>query len=127
MIVVTCAIIENDGRILVTQRSEKMDLPLKWEFPGGKIEEGETIEECLVREIFEELNIHITVGLPLQPNTHLYSNGKEIYLLPFVCEYLSGSILLTEHADFKWLKKEELSSLDWAEADIAIVQAYINQ
>jgi 8-oxo-dGTP diphosphatase len=127
MIVVTCAIVENDGRILVTQRSEKMDLPLKWEFPGGKIEEGETIEECLVREIFEELNIQVKILLPLQPNTHLYPNGKEIYLLPFVCEYLSGSILLTEHADFKWLKKEELSSLDWAEADIPIVQAYINK
>jgi 8-oxo-dGTP diphosphatase len=127
MIVVTCAIIENGGRILVTQRSEKMDLPLKWEFPGGKIEEGETIEECLVREIFEELNIQIKILLPLQPNVHLYPNGKEIYLLPFACEYISGSILLTEHADFKWLKKEELSSLDWAEADIPIVQAYINQ
>lgn len=126
MIPVTCAIIEKSGLVLVTQRSAKMALPLKWEFPGGKVEAGENAEDCLLREINEELNIHIKIIRPLKPNRHLYPSGKEIYLIPFVCTYKGGSLLLTEHAAFKWVQKDELSALDWAEADIPIVQAYIN-
>jgi 8-oxo-dGTP diphosphatase len=59
---VTCAIIEFAGKVLVVQRSKKMNLPLKWEFPGGKIEEGELEEECIVREIKEELNLDIEIS-----------------------------------------------------------------
>jgi 8-oxo-dGTP diphosphatase len=126
MILVTCAIIEKAGLVLVTQRSEKMALALKWEFPGGKLEDGESHEACLLREIMEELNIQIKIVEPLKPNTHHYPNGKEIQLVPFICEYMSGDLQLAEHADYKWLKKEALLGLDWAEADIPIVQAYIN-
>ena len=126
MILVTCAIIEKAGLVLVTQRSEKMALALKWEFPGGKVEQGESQEVCLLREIKEELNIHIKIVKPLKPNTHHYPNGKEIHLVPFICEYISGHLQLAEHADYKWLKKEALLGLDWAEADIPIVQEYIN-
>jgi 8-oxo-dGTP diphosphatase len=127
MILVTCAIIEKAGLVLVTQRSEKMALALKWEFPGGKVEDGESEEACLLREIKEELNIQIKLGKPLKPNTHHYPNGKEIQLVPFVCEYMSGDLQLAEHADYKWLKKEALLGLDWAEADIPIVEEYINK
>ena len=126
MILVTCAIIEKAGLVLVTQRSEKMALALKWEFPGGKLEDGESHEACLLREIMEELNVQIKIVEPLKPNTHHYPNGKEIQLVPFICEYMSGDLQLAEHADYKWLKKEALLGLDWAEADIPIVQAYIN-
>lgn len=126
MIEVTCAIIEHNNKVLVTQRSEKMALPLKWEFPGGKIEKGETAEACLNREILEELHINIKITKQLNTNTHQYSETKTIKLIPFICELIDGEIKLTEHANFLWLSKIELSNLDWAEADVPILNEYLN-
>ena len=126
MIEVTCAIIEHNNKVLVTQRSEMMALPLKWEFPGGKIEKGETAEACLVREILEELHINIRITKQLNTNTHQYSETKTIKLIPFICELIDGEIKLTEHANFLWLSKSELSNLDWAEADVPILNEYLN-
>ncbi len=123
---VTCAIIEHNNKVLVTQRSEKMALPLNWEFPGGKIEKGETAEDCLIREILEELNINIKITKQLNSNTHQYSEDKVIKLIPFICELTGGEIKLTEHANFLWLSKSELIKLDWAEADIPILNEYLN-
>ncbi len=125
MIEVTCAIIEDNNKVLVTQRSEKMVLPLKWEFPGGKIEKGETAEACMIREIREELHINIKITKQLNTNTHQYSETKTIKLIPFICELISGEIKLTEHASFLWLSKNELVTLDWAEADIPILNEYL--
>ena len=127
MIEVTCAIIEHNNKVLVTQRSEKMALPLKWEFPGGKIEKGETPEACLIREILEELHINIKITKQLNSNTHQYSETKTIKLIPFICELTGGEIRLTEHANFLWLNKSELINLDWAEADIPILNEYLNK
>ena len=126
MIEVTCAIIEHKNKILVTQRSEKMALPLKWEFPGGKIEKGETAEACLIREILEELQIDIKITKQLNSNTHQYSEDKVIKLIPFICVLTGGEIKLTQHANFLWLSKSELVNLDWAEADIPILNEYLN-
>jgi 8-oxo-dGTP diphosphatase len=126
MIEVTCAIIEHNNKVLVTQRGEKMALPLKWEFPGGKIEKGETAEACLNREILEELHINIKITKQLNSNTHQYSKTKTIKLIPFICELIGGEIKLTEHANFLWLSKSELVNLDWAEADIPILNVYLN-
>jgi 8-oxo-dGTP diphosphatase len=126
MIEVTCSIIEHNNKILVTQRSEKMALPLKWEFPGGKIEKDETAEACLIREILEELHINIKITRQLNSNTHQYSETKIIKLIPFICELVSGDIKLTEHANFLWLSKNELVNLDWAEADVPILNKYLN-
>jgi 8-oxo-dGTP diphosphatase len=126
MIEVTCSIIEHNNKILVTQRSEIMALPLKWEFPGGKIEKDETAEDCLIREILEELNINIKITKQLNSNTHQYSETKIIKLIPFVCELVCGEIKLTEHANFLWLSKNELINLDWAEADVPILNEYLN-
>lgn len=123
---VTCAIIEHNNKVLVTQRSEKMALPLKWEFPGGKIEKDETAEECLIREILEELNINIKITKQLNSNIHQYSEEKVIKLIPFICKFISGEIKLIEHANFLWLSKNELYNLDWAEADIPILNEYLN-
>jgi mutator protein MutT len=69
---VTRAIIERDGFVLAAQRSAMMSLPLKWEFPGGKIDQGESPEECLRREIAEEMNIQVEIGCSLPPSTHKY-------------------------------------------------------
>ena len=125
MIEVTCAIIEHNNKVLVTQRSEKMALPFKWEFPGGKVEIDETAEACLIREILEELHVNIKITKQLNSNTHKYSETKIIKLIPFICELVSGEIKLTEHASFLWLSKNELVTLDWAEADIPILNEYL--
>jgi 8-oxo-dGTP diphosphatase len=125
MINVTCAIIIKDDKILVTQRSEKMKLPLKWEFPGGKLESNETEVECIKREIKEELNIEIVVLKALQNRIFDYIDFK-INLIPFVVCYTSGEIKLTEHKQFKLFNKAELLNLDWAEADLSIVNELLN-
>ena len=86
MLEVTCAIIVNPhNQVLVTQRSAKMKLPLKIEFPGGKIEPGETASECLMREIKEELNLTILPLFEMPPNIHQYPDFT-IKLIPFVCK-----------------------------------------
>jgi 8-oxo-dGTP diphosphatase len=124
MIKVTCAIIEHENKTLVVQRSESMKLPLKWEFPGGKIEDNETEEASIKREIREELNIEIELISRLTPVTFKYPNFV-INLIPFIATYLKGEIMLFEHKNYKWLLKEELLNLDWAEADIPIVEEFL--
>lgn len=118
---VTCAIILFDNKILVTQRSEKMKLPLKWEFPGGKLEEDETEVDCIVREIREEINIEIEIVEKLTNSLFDYGNFK-VNLIPFIANYKEGEIKLLEHKDYKLLYKVELLNLDWAEADLPIVE-----
>lgn len=126
MINVTCAIIVDDANsVLVTQRSASMKLPLKIEFPGGKIEEGETPSECLVREIKEELNLDIKVLFEMPANIHHYIEFS-INLIPFVCKVIGGSIELREHASYQWLNSSELLDQDWAEADVPIVENYLS-
>lgn len=127
MLQVTCAIIENNGKILCAQRSEKMELPLKWEFPGGKIEANESIEACLKREIREELGIEIDILEQLPSFKHRYSVNLSVELFPFRCKALRKEIHLTEHKQIKWLSLEELKDLDWAEADVPIVHHYIQK
>ena len=124
MIDVTCAIILKENKILVTQRSEKMNLPLKWEFPGGKIENNETAENCLLREIKEELNIEIEILDKLEPKSFDYESFS-INLIPFLAKYVAGEITLTEHKEFKWLYTEELRNLDWASADIPVLEEFL--
>jgi 8-oxo-dGTP diphosphatase len=121
MIDVTCAIIIQSNKILVTQRSEKMKLPLKWEFPGGKLEENESEIDCIKREIKEELNIEIEVLKKLSNSIHDYGNFK-INLIPYLSNYVSGEIILLEHKNYKLLDKSELLNIDWAEADLPIVE-----
>jgi 8-oxo-dGTP diphosphatase len=121
----SCAIIEMEGEILCAQRSETMKLPLKWEFPGGKKEKNESYKECLKREIKEELDLEIEIVERLPSFTYRFSNKERIKLIPFRCKALSRDINLTEHQEIKWLGKGQLKKLDWAEADIPIVNYYI--
>ena len=125
MINVTCAIIYFGSKILATQRSENMKLPLKWEFPGGKLELGENEESCIQREIKEELNIEIEIIQKLTNNIHDYGE-YQVNLIPFITRHISGEILLKEHKDYKLLDPAELINLDWAEADIPILEEFIN-
>ncbi len=121
---VTCAIIELDDKVLVVQRSEQMKMPLKWEFPGGKIEPNETEEECIQREIKEEINIEIEIIDKLNPSIFHYPTIS-IELIPFIAKHTGGKIKLKEHSEFRLLEKEELSNLDWAEADIPVLNEYL--
>jgi len=121
---VTCAIINIDKKILAVQRSAAMKLPLKWEFAGGKIEVGETEIDCIKREIFEELNIKINVIKRLTPVIHQYPKIK-IELIPFIAKYVSGELILKEHSNFILGNKDELTKLDWADADLPILKEYL--
>jgi 8-oxo-dGTP diphosphatase len=126
MIDVACAIIVNaDGQVLVTQRSAVMKLPLKMEFPGGKVEKGESPSACLIREIKEELNLDIKVIIEMPANEHIYPDFK-IRLIPFVCEITGGVITLKEHAGYYWFDTKELSHLDWAAADVPVMKNYVS-
>ncbi|MDJ1496823.1 (deoxy)nucleoside triphosphate pyrophosphohydrolase [Cytophagaceae bacterium DM2B3-1] len=125
MIQVTCAIIVKDEKVLVAQRSELMKQPLKWEFPGGKVEANESAEACLIREIQEELSLHIEIQSSLPAHTYDYGTFQ-INLIPFVAKPLSEQIVLKEHATYAWLNRDELLTLDWAPADIAIVHDFLH-
>lgn len=118
---VVCAIIIYDEKILAVQRGPQMSLPLKWEFPGGKIEKNETEEACIKREVKEELNIEILLLKKLTTSFFEYPNIS-VELIPFVAQYLSGELVLKEHQNYRLLSLSELNNLDWAEADLPIVK-----
>lgn len=121
---VSCAVIEHEGKVLAAQRSATLSLPLKWEFPGGKLEEDETEEEALIREILEELNVEVEIGVRL-PLSIRDDGWREIQLVPFVCQLLTFDIQLIDHEEIRWLAPDEMYDLDWAEADYAIIKNYL--
>lgn len=121
---VSCAIIERDGLVLAARRSATMNLPLKWEFPGGKIDPGESPEECLVRELHEELRICVQVERQLPVSTHHYPSVT-VTLHPFICTTTVRQTDPQEHDTVAWFTPEELRSLDWAAADLPVLSAYL--
>lgn len=122
--VVGAAIINEKGEVLCAQRGYG-SLIGKWEFPGGKIEAGETPEQALIREIKEELNIEIEVRELIDENYCEYSD-RNINLKVYKCKYISGEIKDTEHQALRKIKPDELENLDWAEADKPIVETYLD-
>lgn len=125
MIDVTCAIIRNDeNEVLVVQRGEKSDHPFRWEFPGGKTHKGESHEECIIREISEELSIDIVICSSLEFVEHDYGH-KQIRLIPFVCDTLDELPILSEHIAFRWIPTVELTGVDLCEADIVVAEKYL--
>jgi 8-oxo-dGTP diphosphatase len=123
--VVVCALIERAGRVLVAQRPEGKAQARLWEFPGGKIEPDETPAAALVREIREELQVEIMVGARLPDAVHDY--GKfTITLVPFRASLRDGvEPQAAEHEALRWCAPEELCALDWAPADVPIVEHYL--
>ena len=116
---VVAAIIQKENNILATKRGYGEFINM-WEFPGGKIESGETKEQALVREIKEELNIEISVDKFAIDIEYQYPNFY-LFMSCFMCSIKEGSIELLEHNDGKWITKEELNTLNWLPADIDAV------
>lgn len=112
---------ENDEPIIFATQRGYGDMKGGWEFPGGKIEPGETPQEALRREIMEELETEIIVGELIQTIEYDYPNFH-LSMDCFWCEIESGSLELKEHEDAKWLTKNELDSVDWLPADISVVE-----
>ena len=111
---------DNNPIIFATQRGYG-DLKGGWEFPGGKIEVGETPQQALKREIFEELETEISVGELIDTIEYDYPKFH-LSMDCFWAKIISGKLTLTEHNDAKWLTKEELNSVDWLPADITLIE-----
>lgn len=123
---VVCAIIENyKGEIFCCKRGPGRALANLWEFPGGKVEQNETHEETIVREIKEELKTIVEPIEYIGKNYHEYIDIEKpfsITLYAYRCKLIDGNLELTEHIDKKWVKKEELDKMEFAEADISLIK-----
>ena len=119
MTTVTCAIIDNEGKILIARRAKGQKLAGKWEFLGGKVEDGESPEVCLKRELVEEFGIQVEVGEFICSNKHHYDHIS-IELMAFRTKHISGEFMLSDHDTIEWVAPEELLNYDLAEADIPI-------
>ena len=117
---VVAAIIKNEDKIFSTQRGYGEFKGL-WEFPGGKMEEGETPQQALIREIKEELEIEIEVGELIDTVEYDYPQFH-LTMYCFICLILSGDMVLKEHEDSKWLTKDTLDTVDWLPADLALIE-----
>ncbi|MDL9978093.1 (deoxy)nucleoside triphosphate pyrophosphohydrolase [Microbacterium candidum] len=111
------AVIVRDGRILAARRGPGMSVPGVWEFPGGKIEPGETPEEALRRELVEELGCTVQVGDRVTSTDH-----GHVTLTTYYCRLVEGMPHPFEHSELRWLAPDALADLDWAPADIPAVQ-----
>jgi 8-oxo-dGTP diphosphatase len=120
-IIVTAAIIKDNGRYLIAQRKKDSHLGLKWEFPGGKLEVAEDPEKCLAREIKEELDITIEVIDIFEVVSHSYEQ-KNILLLCYMCKLMKGTPKSVDCNDFKWVALSEMPKFDFAEADRPVVE-----
>ena len=118
---VAAGLIMCNGLLLIAQRKHGKRLEYKWEFPGGKLEEGETLEECLTREMMEEMQLKITVGKHFMDSSYDYDFGTIIlHAYWATCENQNVPVVL-EHEQYKWVKPEDLSNYDFAPADKPII------
>ena len=118
---VVAALIVKDGKILVCQRTKHQTMPLKWEFPGGKIEEGEQPRDALHRELDEELGIDATIGKEIARIRHEYRSVNSVELRFYVVHEFRGELENRIFRDMKWAERAELPSFDFLEADLKLV------
>lgn len=120
---VTAAIIVKEGNVFAARRKQGVHLAGYWEFPGGKLEQGETPEQCLARELQEEFRITACVGSFVAESVYDYGS-KVVRLLAYQVEHKSGDFQLIDHDELRWLAPDELNSVEWAPADIPLVEQY---
>ena len=116
MINVVAAIIKKNNKYLIAQRNRNKHMGLKWEFPGGKVDNNETFEEALAREIKEELSIDINIHKKFTEEK--YKDTKiDVILHYYLCSEKSGTLKLNEHENIAWVEKKEFNNYDFAEGD----------
>ena len=120
-VAVVGAVIVRDDKVLCAQRGPSGALAGKWEFPGGKVEAGETPRDALAREIREELGCGVVVGAEVATTTHEYDFAV-VTLTTFYCELSAGEPAQSEHASILWLEPASAAKLDWAPADVPAVR-----
>lgn len=127
ILVVACALVDADGRVLIAQRPEGKQLAGLWEFPGGKVEQGETPEQAVVRELAEELGIETKVAClaPLTFASHSYENFHLLMPL-FVCRRFWGTPVAKEHQALKWVRPRQMRDYPMPEADIPLISHLID-
>jgi 8-oxo-dGTP diphosphatase len=121
LIEVSAALIFRDGKLLITQRHARSHLGGLWEFPGGKREAGETFEQCLVREIREELGVEIFIGELFEEISHAYPE-KSVRLKFFICKLLRGEPQPLDCAAVKWIAHDELNTHEFPAADARLLE-----
>jgi len=119
---VVAALIMRDGKLLVCQRTRHQTMPLKWEFPGGKIEEGEQPRDALRRELDEELGIQATIGDELARIQHEYPNGGKVELRFLIVHDYNGELENRIFKDIQWAEPKDLPMFDFLEADLTLVK-----
>jgi 8-oxo-dGTP diphosphatase len=119
---VVAALILRDDKVLVCQRTRHQTMPLKWEFPGGKIESGEQPRDALRRELDEELGIDATIGEEVACIRHDYKNGAAVELRFYAVREYRGEIENRIFKDMRWASPSELPALDFLEADLGLVR-----
>jgi 8-oxo-dGTP diphosphatase len=128
--IATAAIIRNENKILLAQRKKDSWLePNKWEFPGGKVESSETYEECLIREIKEELGITISINRFLIKTTHNYVKDSKIFpitLMAYIVDWVEGEVKNIDCQDSCWVELEDLRMYNFAAADIPILNEFLS-
>lgn len=126
-LLVTAAVIEDNGKYLITQRPQEKHNGGRWEFPGGKVDFGEDLRLCLEREMDEELGISIKAGKPFEYSSHVYGGTKHVVLLGFHCKFISGKIQKKDIANYKWVIPQEMKEYDITEADHPFIEKLLNK
>jgi 8-oxo-dGTP diphosphatase len=122
---VACGLIYDNGKIFICRRGPDKFLAGYWEFPGGKVEPNESLEGCLARELYEELEMKVEVKKQFKTVFHQYEDFG-IELISFICDFISSEYLMSDHDEYEWIDVADLMKKKLAPADIPIAQALLS-